>query len=337
MLKKTGGETHVLKGVLQRGGGLAHYAISDSGTLIYLPGSAADPNNQRTLVWVDRNGKEEPIDLSPKFYKCPNISPDGTRVAVADYTGSIHHIFIKDLVGKGLKQLTFEGTDNLCPVWSPDSGRIVFWSGGLYCKAADGSGQAEKLSETLIPYCWSRDGKTIIGVEMSPTLSDENIGMLSMEGDHTQKTLLQQPSVERSPKLSPDDRWMAYTYSDSDREEVYVRPFPEVDKGQWQVSQGSGGAAPLWSPDGRELFYLNGDKVMVVSITTDPGFDFGMPRILFQGTFIGPTAGEGTPWDIHPKTRKFLMVKPGESEGLPHKINIVTNWFEELKDRVPTD
>ena len=167
---------------------------------------------------------------------------------------------------------------------------------------------------------------------MSSTLDDENIGMLSMEGDRTQKTLLQQPSVERSPKLAPDDRWIAYTFNDSGREEVYVKPFPDVDAGKWRISEG-GGAAPLWSRDGRELFYLNDDRVMVVSVTTDPSFDFGKPQILFQGMFIGPASGEGTPWDIHPSSKKFLMIKPGESAGLPHKIIVITNWFEKIKER----
>jgi serine/threonine protein kinase len=336
-LEVTGGVFSAVEGVLLSAAD-AHNAISDSGTLIYVPGSAIDPNNQRTLVWVDRNGHEEPVGAQPMFYKYPNISPDGTKVAVTDYAvGMPHHIYILDLDRETLKKLTFERGDNLCPVWAPDGERIAFWSGELYCKAAAGTGQAEKLSEHLIPYCWSRDGKTIVGVEMSSTLDDEDIGMLSIEGDLTQKTLLRRAPLERSPKISLDGQLMAYTSNVSGREEVYVRPFPEVDKGQWQVSQG-GGAAPLWSPDGRELFYLNGDEVMMVSVKTDPSFDIvGTPQTIFRGTFIGPYSGEGTPWDIHPKSKRFLMIKPGEYAEPPRKINIVLNWLEELKQRAPVD
>jgi Tol biopolymer transport system component len=289
------------------------------------------------------------------FYKYPNISPDGTKIAITDYTtGMPHPIYIWDLIRKNLIKLTFEGMENICPVWAPDGKRIAFVSAGrgsdgdvagLYCKAADGTGQDERLNPIpeiiLVPYCWPSDGKTIVGVEVTATW-DENIGMLSMEGDRTQKTLLQKATVERSPKISPDGQWMAYTSNVSGREEVYVRPFPDVDKGRWPVST-SGGGGPLWSPDGRELYYLNGDEVMMVSVKTDPSFDIvGTPQTLFQGRFIGPDTGEGTPWDIHPKTKKFLMIKPGkstddESTEYPSKIIVVLNWFEELKQRVPVD
>jgi hypothetical protein len=354
-LKVTGGGRSVVEGILQTGP-LVHNAISDSGTLIYLPGSAGDPNNQRTLVWADRDGKEEPIGAQPMFYKYPNISPDGTQIAVTDYsTGMAHPIYIWDLVRKALIKLVFEGTDNICPVWTPDGKRIAFVSfgrrsgeedvSGLFWKNADGTGQDESLSllpgPTITPYCWPSAGQTIVGVDVTAEW-EEHLAMLSMEGDYTKKILLGRASIERSPKISPDGRWMAYTSNVSSREEVYVRPFPEVDKGRWQIST-SGGAAPLWSPDGRELFYLNGGEVMAVSLKTDPSFEpIGTPQILFRGNFVGPVTGEGTPWDIHPKSKKFLMIKPGESADdesaeNPRRIIIVLNWFEELKDRVPVD
>ena len=353
-LEVRGGALPVAKNMLQLINS-RHYAIADSGTLVYFQGAAmADPNNQRTLVWVNRTGKEETIGAQPMFYKYPNISPDGTKIAVTDYaTGMDHHIYIWDLVREALIKLTIEGTDNISPVWSPDGKRIAFVSarresdGGLYCKVADGTGQDEQLNPTpdqvLLPYCWSSDGKTIVGVEVE--FADtwrEHIAMLSIDGERTQKTLLRRASVERSPKISPDGQWMAYTSNVSGSEEVYVRPFPEVDKERWQVSTG-GGAAPLWSPDGRELYYLNGDEVMVVSVKTDPSFEMvGAPQTLFRATFIPPLTGEGTPWDIHPKTKKFLMIKPGESTDdesadNPRKIIIVTNWFEELKKLAPVD
>jgi Tol biopolymer transport system component len=331
-LSRTGGEIHLLEGVLQRGG-CAQYAISDSGTLAYLPGSAVDPNSQRTLVWVDRNGEEEPIGAPPMFYKYPNISPDGTKIAVTDYAGLNHNIYIWDLVRKRPNKLTLEGKDNLCPVWSPDGERIAFWSYGLYCTAANGTGQNEKLGGNLVPYCWPGNVNAIVGVEMASAHA-EYIAMLSMEGNLPQKTILQKAPVQRSPKISRKERWMAYTSNTSGRDEIYVVSFPEADKGPWQVSQG-GGAAPLWSPDGRELFYLNGESVLSCSIETEPVFIPGNCEELFQGTFIVPLPGEGTPWDILPDGKKFLMIKPGKSEDPSRKINVVFNWFEELKEKLP--
>jgi eukaryotic-like serine/threonine-protein kinase len=346
-LEVTGEPVPIVQGVLQS-------AVANSGTLIYLTGSAiADANNQRILVWVDRQGKEEPLLAQPNFYKYPNISPDGTKIAVTDYGGKTHDIWVWDLVRKTLTKLTSEGKDNICPVWTPDGKRIAFFSfghgssgngSGIYWKAADGSGQDDLLSSTpdrlLFPYCWSSDGEKLVGAELTAAMDKTHIGMLSMEGDHAQKTLVQQ-AMEGSPKISPDGRWMAYSSTESGQTDIYVRPFPEVDKARWQISA-SGGGSPLWSPDGRELFYLNGDAVMAVSVKTEPSFDIvGTSKVLFRGTFVGPYMGEGTPWDISHDGKRFLMIKSPVSTGAgpatagPRKINIIANWFEELKQRAP--
>ena len=163
--------------------------------------------------------------------------------------------------------------------------------------------------------------------------------MLSMEGDHARKPLLQEKYDEVQPEISHDGRWMAYTSNESGATEVYVRPFPEVNKGKWQASTG-GGDSPLWSPDGRELFYLNGDAVMAASVQTDPSFNLvGTPKVLFRGKYVGALPAGGTPWDISPDGKRFLMMKESGSTPLagggPRKINIVLNWTEELKQRVP--
>jgi dipeptidyl aminopeptidase/acylaminoacyl peptidase len=163
-----------------------------------------------------------------------------------------------------------------------------------------------------------------------------------MEGDHARKPLLNQDYQEIQPKISPNGRWIVYASNESGKGEIYVRSFPDVNQGRWQVSTG-GGDSPLWSPDGRELFYLNGDAVMVVSVTTEPSFNIlGTPKVLFRGTYVSAMPGpDGTPWDIHPDGKRFLMMKPPASTGAtpvaagPRKINIVLNWFEELKQRAP--
>jgi hypothetical protein len=144
------------------------------------------------------------------------------------------------------------------------------------------------------------------------------------------------------PKISPDGRWIAYTAMESDHWGVYVRPFPDVNKGKWQVSPGTG-IGPLWSPDGKELFYRSPDGIMAVPVDTEPKFALGKPKMLFPDTYISLLGGgnEGHAWDIHPDGKQFLMMKlaavASTEETSRPNINIVLNWFEELKQRVPMD
>jgi eukaryotic-like serine/threonine-protein kinase len=150
-------------------------------------------------------------------------------------------------------------------------------------------------------------------------------------GCGTRTLLLQDNSNEICPKISPDGRWIAYASDESGKYEVYVRPFPDVNKGKWQAST-SGGLYPLWSPNGGELFYHNGDSLMAVAVETKPIFKPGKAELLSQGKYA-PS------WDISPDGKRFLMMKESgattsEAEG-PRKINVVLNWFEELKRRVP--
>jgi serine/threonine-protein kinase len=159
-----------------------------------------------------------------------------------------------------------------------------------------------------------------------------------MKGKREWRPLLNQKYTEFQPKISPDGTWLAYASMESGKFEIYVRPFPEVNKGRWQVST-SGGHTPLWSPDGQVLFYLNDDAVMGVPVETGPTFKAGKPETLFRGTYVRMSANDGQPWDIHPDGKRFLMMKEPEAvasaSGGPRKINIVLNWLEELKQRVP--
>ncbi len=353
-LELKGGPVLVVEGVYRNFYTAPQYAVSDSGTLIYSPGttSAAAPD-QRILVWVDRNGKEEMIAAPPNGYAFLKISPDGRRVALAVNRTSIRSdIWIWDLTYKTLTRLTdtLDGWANV-PLWTPDGKRIAFMlsrqgsPSGIYIKAADGTGTSEPLSASrarLFPWSWADKGKVLVLEENIAGSISNDIGMLLMEGEHKWKPLLREKYSERQPQVSPDGRWMAYTSNESGKNEVYIRPFPEVDRGgRWQVSA-SGGQSPLWSPDGRELFYRNEDAVMAVSVKTDPGFSLKTAKILFRRAYFspGPIEDVGSPWDISPDGKQFLMIKESESATLtgeqPRKINIVLNWFEELKQRVPT-
>jgi Tol biopolymer transport system component len=208
-------------------------------------------------VWVDRKGKEEPITAAPNLYRHPNISHDGTGVALAVSSGDNFDIWVWDFNRKTLTRLSFEAQLNVMPVWTLDDTRIAFFSSGhggsgntmgLYWKAANGTGKDEQLCSLsgryFFPYCWSHDGKNLVGAGAGAPTSGFDIGMLSMEGDHAWKTLLQESYSENQPKVSPDGRWIAYTSDESRRNEIYVRSFPDVNKGRWQVST-NGGDSPL--------------------------------------------------------------------------------------------
>jgi serine/threonine-protein kinase len=348
-LEVAGGSASIVSGVFRITA--PQYALSDSGTLVYIPGTTAEAPTGRSLVWADKNGKEEPLGAPPNNYFTPRISPDGTRVALAVLSDNFD-IWIWDLVRKTLTRLTLDKSNELQPVWTPDSKRIVFSTDrdgpyGIYWKAADGTGKEEKLvgesNRSFQPYSLSRDGKMLVmdAIEgiLNPSSVKLDIGILSMEGERVWKPLLKEDYVETQAQISPDGRWMAYVSTESGRNEVYIRPFPEVDKGKWQVST-SGGASARWSPGGRELLYLSADNsVMTIAVKTQPAFSLGTPKILFKSIYAGTTTTSGTPWDIHADGKRFLMMKmPGADASAgsgPRKINIVLNWTEELKQRVP--
>jgi serine/threonine protein kinase/Tol biopolymer transport system component len=338
--------------------GIGAAAISDSGTLVYVPqpavaaGAASTALSANTLVWVDRQGKEEPLGAAPDDYRGLKISPDGTKVALTIAAAGNQDIWIWDIPHKTPTKLTFDKTNDNNPLWTPDGNRIVFWSGrsgesgGVYWKSAAGIGEEELLASrpdrAIYPWSFSRDGKILALTELTISPLGIDIGMLSMEGKRDMKELLQEKHSEGEPQISPDGRYVAYQSDESGKGEIYVRSFPDVNKGKWQVSS-NGGGSPLWSPDGSELFYRSGDATMAVDVETDPTFKRGNPKTLFRGTYSSTAIQNSvtTPWDISPDGKKFLMIKPPASAAAPTaasprpKIIVVVNWFEELKQRVP--
>jgi serine/threonine-protein kinase len=351
-LEVTGGPVPVVEGVVHITAPL--YAISQSGTLVYVAGTMSAPLRGRALVWVDRNGKEEEIPAPRNDYMYPKISPDGTRVALTMASDKNWDIWVWDFIRKTLTRLTFDMQYDVSPIWTQDGKKIVFCTTrdgllNLYWKPADGTGKDEKLfsipDRGLIPYSMSSDGKTLLTseVEGEPTMFAKwDIGMVSLEGNRARNLLLQEEYVETQPQISPDGKWLAYSSTESSTggvSQVYVRPFPEVDTGKWQVSTG-GGSCPRWSPDGNELFYLSRENsMMAVPVETEPAFSLGTPKALFRSIYAGLSGTSGIPWDISPDGKRFLMMKESlpdvPAEGGPRKINVVVNWFEELKQRVP--
>jgi serine/threonine protein kinase/Tol biopolymer transport system component len=344
-LEVKGGPVPIVEGVDRMA------AYSDSGTLVYLPGTTATPASGNTLVWVDREGQEESLGALPDRYVFPKISPDGTRVALA-IIGENPDIWVWDLARKTMTRLTFDKGSDIQPIWTPDSKQVLFFStregkfGGIFRKQSDGTGEDQMLvaapDRQLFPWAMTNDGKTLVVVDTSNAASKGDISMISIEGDHARKPLLNQDEyIETQAKISPDGKWLAYVSNESGKGEVYVRPFPEVNKGRWQVST-KGGVSPLWAPNGRELFYFSEDDgcVMTVSVETGQAFSMDTPKKLFSRLpYLGGGATPGTTFDIHPDGKRFLMLKKPEAapsaQGGPRKITIVLNWLEELKQRVP--
>jgi eukaryotic-like serine/threonine-protein kinase len=329
------------------------YAVSVSGALIYLPKAITAAATERALVWVDRMGKEDPLNLPPRIYHNPRISPDGKQVALDSEMGGSSSIWIWDLIRETMTRLTPDAVDDAVPLWTPNGQRIIFASSRrgrgsyeLYSKAANGTGEVEKIGSFLdsrynFPCSWAdKNGSTLILLNTKKGYEAESdIGMLSMEGKREMKELLQEKYNELEPQVSPDRRYVAYQSDESGKGEIYVRSFPDVNKGKWPVSTG-GGSDPLWSPDGRELFYRNADAFMAASVKTEPTFSIEKPKVLFEGKYIMYEMGmrDLNPWDIHPDGKRFLLMKEGRSTaspaGDPRTITIVLNWLEELKQRV---
>jgi serine/threonine-protein kinase len=333
----TGPASPLVEGVLQsRFSGVAQYAVSRNGSLVFVSGGMQ--TDQRRMVWVDRNGKDQAIGAPVRGYLYPHVSPDGQHVALS-VTEATSSIWFYDLVRETMTRLTFEGKQNNSAVWSPDSKRIAFHSRSegpdtIYSKPAEG-GQPEKLfvnESNVVPTSWSPDGKALAFLKISPTTRFD-LWTLSLN-DHNAKPFLETPANEGAARFSPDGHWLAYVSDKSGRYEVYVRAYPGADH-EFPIST-DGGTEPVWNPKGHELFYRSGNKMMVVDyVPTQPIFTAGKPRVLFEGQFL-PTPATTPNYDVSPDGQRFLMLKAAEPEGEgPTQINIVFNWFEELKRRVP--
>jgi Tol biopolymer transport system component len=316
--------------------GAAQYSISATGSLVYVPGGVhAD---QRKLVWVARNGTEQPAAAPARAYMFPRISPDGRRVAVG-ITEHETQLWLYDFSRETLTRFTFEGIVNLNAVWTPDGKRITFQSTkegppNIYWQRADGSGGLERLTTSQnsnVPMSWSPDGQQLTFIEVSPS-TQRDIWVLRMS-DRKAQPFLRTPFDESVPRFSPDGHWLAYVSNESGRYEVYVQPYPGPG-GKWQIST-EGGTEPAWNPSGHELFYRSGDKMMAVDIATQPSFAAGKPRALFEGRYVA-TAATSPNYDVSPDGQRFLMLKSADAgEAAPMQINVVLNWFEELKRRAP--
>jgi eukaryotic-like serine/threonine-protein kinase len=356
-LAVTGGPVPLVEDVaLTPDGIVAHFAVSNEGTLVYVPRDAVAGGavRQRTLVWVDRQGREATIKgAPPRAYVYPRLSPDGTRIAltIADQE---YDLWVWDLVRETpLTRLTFGPAFEVGAVWTPNGQSVIFSSGAvpgfgasnLFRRAADGTGPVEPLTQdtaAIGPFAVTPDGKGLIFSRRPPaggTAGDRaDLMLLPLVGGRRPKPLVQTAFTEAFGEISPDGHWLAYQSNESGQFEIWVTPFPNVTTGKWQVST-SGGTQPLWGRNGQELFYESMGALMRVSLTIGSTFAAGRPSKLFDTAGFFIPGAPGRLYDIASDGRRFLMTKASHAADAPApsaRLVLVQHWFEEVKRRAPT-
>ncbi|MHC4750819.1 MAG: protein kinase domain-containing protein [Planctomycetota bacterium] len=338
-LQVTGPSVPVFGGLLlESRHGTAQFALSNDGLLVYVPGG---DTAKGIPAWVDRQGNVEPIPMPAQIYGTFSLSPDGKRLAIV-VAGSSTDVYIYDVESGKRTRLTLEGNNDY-PIWTPDGRRITFASNrdgqghlnNIFWKPVEGSVDAEllHLSEyRLSPYSWLSNGKLLAFGEWPLAGGGGGIWILSLEEPREPELIIDTEFSEWGPAFSPDGRWIAYTSDKDGKYQIYVQPYPAMDR-VWQISDDFG-EEPIWSPKGDELFYRNGDKWMVVSISTEPEFAAGMPQVLFEGPYNNVP---GISYDVAPDGRRFLVLQPVYDDSQVGELHVVTNWFEELKRLVPVD
>ena len=349
-LTLSGSAIPVLDGIRVDGGYLAQAVVGGDGSLLYARGAAANAGSVAEAVWVERNGQMTPVDTTWRFDPRGNagwaLSPDGKRLAIKVAGEGGDQIWIKELDRGPQSRITFDSTGNdIRPRWLPDGRTVSYMSerGGrqaVYTRSADGTGTEElrlTADKPIWETVWSRDGKWLVvrtgGVAGS--LGDRDVYAMEIGVDTALRPLLVSAADERAIALSPDGRWLAYESNESGENQVFVRPFPDMNSGKWQVSIG-GGRAPLWAHSGRELFYLGTgapEQMMVADVSDGQGFQVTARRPLFP--LVPELFGSVnyTPWDISPDDRRFIMVRSlaGGQAGASSQVVLVTNWIQEMR------
>jgi serine/threonine-protein kinase len=349
-LEVAGRPVPVLEGInTSSGTAAANFAVSDTGTLVYLAGLGV--GNEVPMVWLDHTGKTVPLRATPADWSNPRFSPDGTRLAmdIATGTGGSPSVWVYDWVRDIPTRLTFGASFDIGPVWTPDGHRIVFassrgGSGGfnLYWQRSDGTGDAQRLTESKVnqfPGSWHPNGK-VLAFQEENLATGFDVKIVTVEGDEASgwkagppTVFLNSPSNERDPQFSPDGRWIAYYSNESGQYDVYVRPYPS-SVGKWQISTG-GGLFPIWSRTRSELFYVTpNQQIMVVSYTTDGGsFKANKAQAWWSGRFIGRRAQ--SPYDLHPDGSRFAVAIAAAAPTKQDHVVFVSNFLDELRRLAP--
>jgi serine/threonine-protein kinase len=325
--------------------GAGNFAVANTGSLVYATGrTGMGMVPPRILVWVDRTGHEELINVPTRGYTYARLSPDGTRVAL-DARDEQNDIWIFDLARHTLQQLTHDPGMNRLPVWTPDSKRVAFTAErdgveSVYWQAADGSGTMERLSSGMQPQgpqSFSPDGMHLIF--STPLAGPSDLGVIALATRTATMLLHSTTASEGNGEISPDGRWLAYESNESGRSEIYLRPFPDVETARQQVST-AGGTRPLWSPTRRELFYyVAPGTIMAVPVRLGVDVTLGNPKPVVKGPYA-VAVNAGRHYDVSADGQQFLLLKdaptPDGQRTATTEIHLVLNWTEELKRLVPT-
>jgi eukaryotic-like serine/threonine-protein kinase len=340
-LEVTGQPVTVVEGVLMsRNTGAANFDVSSSGDLAYVPGICE--GGARTLCWVDRSGHAESLSLAARSYLHPRISPDARRLAI-EIEGANHDCYVYDFASGVLSNITADGVSHW-PLWSSDGQRIGYRSGSmghfrLWQVPADRSRAPEQVLATGFSQnaeSYSPDGRVMAYTATEPDAPSKVI-MVRLEGDRTPQPLDDSTYAEGSPKFSPDGHWVAYCSTESGKPQVYVRAFPGPGP-KLQVSNDSG-TDPVWKRQGGELFFRNGDSMMVVPISTASGFTAGRPLELWKGHFshgtsssCGPPGFSSSNYDVTADGTRFLMIKDEDLDtARSTQIIVVLGWSDEVR------
>ena len=350
-LEVTGGPVPIVEGVRRAAAnitGAAHFGFSSTGSLIYVPGPVSTAVAQSDLALIDRKGGVEPLKLPPGPYQHPRASPNGTQIAFATDDGKEAIVWIYELGGTAsMRRLTFGGK-NRFPIWSADGQRVAFQSDregdlGIFWQRADGSGAAERLTKpdqgtSHVPESWSPKGERFLfGVTKGSSVS---LWTFSLQDKKATPFADVQSANPINAAFSPDGRWVAYTVTEgAERPWIYVQPFPATGA-KYQVSKASGdpsGVVARWT---RARVPATGRQWAVQTITTQPSFAFSAPvPVPRGGADCDPAPTAQRNYDVTPDGRILGVVAAGQTRSAgptTPQIQVVLNWFEELKARVPT-
>jgi serine/threonine-protein kinase len=322
--------------------GAAEFDVARNGTLVYVRGD--ESTTARKLVWVDREGQEEVLTAPPRMYFTPQLSPDGSRVAVA-ILDQDNDIWIWAFAGQTLTRVTADPTVDNSPVWTPDGQHLLFASqrkgpSNIYRQMADPASSAERLTESLIPQqvtTISPDGADAV---VSENRSDGKLMLLALHPPYEVRPLLRTPFIARNAGISPNGHWLAYEANEAGHFEVFVRPFPDVNSGHWPVST-AGGTRPRWARGGTELFYVASDGALM-SVSVDQGtvWNARSPKKIVEPRYFAGIGGfTGPTYDVSLDGKRFLMIKTGVTDAAsaaPPSIVVEQHFDEELKRLLPT-